>query len=143
VAKIDDITTSIKSLSDLDFELREAEKKKIGFVEATLLVFFALAEDIIQLIPLFIGEIIASPITIGLLVWTIMRDISGRFFVRRALKITFYVVANAIDIALDGWLPIATIVMIIVIFLNNRVSEKTLKQLDDWAKKNAKRLLPG
>lgn len=109
------------SVEGLEHGKNEAMRKKVLFVEATFVVLLAISVDVIQLIPFYIGEVLAFPILAGVFTWTFIRGVHGRYLINIPL--------NIIDNATDGWLPLATIAILIVIWLNNHLEEETIKRI--------------
>jgi len=127
-------------LNQLLAELNEAEHKRVYFAEAFFVVLFAAFQDLLEiaiilLITSVIGIILAiffvflwALITFGLIMWLFIRRIHGRFTVRYGI----YGILKLLDVTLTlGLFPAGTIAMLIVIWLNNRFSKKTIKQIED------------
>jgi len=109
------------NLDELEAERNEAERQKILFVEASFVIFFSLAADIIELIPFYIGEVLAAPITFGIFIWAFLRRVRGRWKILTPLK--------GLDLLLDGWLPLGTIASMLIIWLNNRYEGKIIDRI--------------
>lgn len=71
----------------------------------------------------------------GLFLWSSLRGVSGSFFVKRLVIMTAGLLA---DEATGGGLPIRTITLIIVIYLNNRFEEGTKNKILSGIEKGLK-----
>ncbi len=124
---------------ELELELENSEKAKISLPEIIIFMILAGSSDAFELFSAFvfgvpvIGQIIwimallygffVSSIT---LFWSIFRDVSGGFVVKQIVKrkIVPLIVGFTADSFTGGFLPIRTITLGIVIWLNNKLTEQ-------------------
>jgi len=112
------------NLDELEAERNEAEHKRVFFVEATFVVLFAAFSDLIETFVPILSWAITIPISIFIVLWAFLRRLHGRLEIKWGL-------GKVIDYATGGVFPIATPVILILIWLNNRLSKKQIKQIED------------
>jgi len=118
-----DAKIQVKDLADLEFQKNDAERKKILFVEAIFVMLFTIFSDLVEFfVPLF-SWIITLPISIATMMWAYLRGLHGRFELKWAA-------GKIVDYMTSGIFPIATIVMLVLIPLNNHVSKDILKRIE-------------
>jgi len=127
-----------ESIEELEFKHDEARRAKIGGAEAYFLIAFSVIADIIDIIAfvlLFtgVGALIAAifkffsfMITGAIVMWSFLRRLHGRVQVK---VVVILILGHIFDELTLGLLPIKTIVIVIVIWLNNHFTKKQLKEI--------------
>jgi len=112
------------NLDELEAERNEAERKRVMFVEAFFIILFAAFSDLAEAFIPILSWVITIPISGFIILWAFLRRLHGRFEIKWAL-------GKAADYLTSGVFPIGTIVVLTLIWLNNRFSKKTIKQIED------------
>lgn len=112
------------NLDELEAERNEAERKRVFFVEATFVVLFTAFSDLAEFFLPVLSWVITIPISGFIILWAFLRRLHGRFEIKWGL-------GKVIDYVTGGVFPIATPVILLLIWLNNRLSKKQIKQIDD------------
>ena len=125
--------------SELKLEFEDSEKAKISLPETIIFIIIAGSADAFELFSAFafaipvIGQAIwimaliyGFFVSAIILFWSIIRGASGGFIVGRIVKrkIAPLIAGFTVDFFTGGFLPIRTITLIIVIWLNNKFTEK-------------------
>ncbi|MBI2010869.1 MAG: hypothetical protein HYS89_01390 [Candidatus Colwellbacteria bacterium] len=130
----------LEGVEELEFKRQDAERAKIGAVEGFIVLGAAAIADLFEIlaglvfwVPIFGQVIWFLAFTFGLfisgtiLIWSLLRGISGRLVVKRAVRRLIFLMGGFLADALTvGVLPIRTITLAITIWLNNRSQGKEL-----------------
>jgi len=127
-----------ENIEELEFKHDEARRAKIGGVEAYFLIVFSVIADILDIIAFVlaltvVGALIAvilkffSLMISGLIVmWSFLRGLHGRFVIKAVIILILGFILDELSM---GLLPIKTISLVIVIWLNNHFTKKQLKEI--------------
>jgi len=112
------------NLDELEAERNEAEHKRVMFVEAFFVVLFVALSDLAEFFLPVLSWTITIPVSGFIVLWAFLRRLHGRFEIKWALgKIGDYITS--------GIFPIGTLVVVVLIWLNNRLSKKQIEKIDN------------
>ena len=124
-------TSGLEELEEQEFKLRQAERDKIGLVEALLLLMLAAAADLFEIVAgltvvlWLIGLVFGFFVSGVILMWAILRGGSSYLVFRR---IIITIGGWLLDAATLGILPIRTLALLLTIWYNNHDANKRIKE---------------
>lgn len=127
-----------ESIEELEFKHDEARRAKIGGVEAYFLIVFSVIADILDIIAFVLALTVAGALIAVILkffslmisgfivMWSFLRGLLGRFVIKAVIILILGFILDELSM---GLLPIKTISIVIVIWLNNHFTKKQLKEI--------------
>lgn len=133
-----------------DKEKDDAEKDKIGFMEAYLVIAFALVTDVFEIaaaasIGIIVGVVLAPIVAVfgymvsmGLTLWAMLRITGGGVAKKKitaklknikAQRVVISILGGGADAILLSVLPIRTIAMVVLVVTNNLMTNKNIKKI--------------
>ncbi len=113
-----------EEIADLNFKRNEHERKKVRIVEIIIVSIPVVLTDLVEFFLPGVGMLIGIPIQGFIILWAFLRRLHGRIEIK-------LIAGLVTDKVLGGVLPIMTIVLWVLIWLNNRFSKKQIKKITD------------
>lgn len=126
--------SGLEELEEWENKRRQAERDKISFIEALLLLMLAAAADLFEIVAgltivlSIIGLIFGFFVSGIILMWAILRGGSGYLVFRRLI---INIGGWLFDAAFLGILPIRTIALLLTIWVNNRDANKRIRETEE------------